>query len=120
MEDAKFTAAVRQIGDAGLPVTSESLFVAHKGIFDSLDSEDARDLLGTWGPKSKKLTAARTRMGQLLHVDQVEETKGPPTTLASFLSSPAGLPWTAGAEGEPYIFYRDDPSVSKKPRAGLC
>ena len=74
MEDAKFTAAVRQIGDAGLPVTSESLFVAHKGIFDSLDSEDARDLLGTWGPKSKKLTAARTRMGQLLHVDQVEET----------------------------------------------
>ena len=26
-----------------------------------------------------------------VHVDQVEETKGPPTTLASFLSSPAGL-----------------------------
>ena len=126
MDDGSFAAAVTELSDANLPVTNATLFVALKGIFDSLNSKKARDFFNR---SNDEFREARIRLDQLVRYGRDQETEGLPATLNSFLSSPAGLPWAPGAEGDPYIFYRDDPSVAKKPRAfaerfqlagGLC
>ena len=126
MDDGTFAAAVTELSDANLPVTNATLFVALKGIFDSLNSKKARDFFNR---SNDEFREARIRLDQLVRYGRDQETEGLPATLNSFLSSPAGLPWAPGAEGDPYIFYRDDPSVAKKPRAfaerfqlagGLC
>ena len=126
MDDGSFAAAVTELSDANLAATNATLFVALKGIFDSLNSKKARDFFNR---SNDEFREARIRLDQLVRYGRDQETEGLPATLNSFLSSPAGLPWAPGAEGEPYIFYRDDPSVAKKPRAfaerfqlagGLC
>ena len=116
MDDTSFAAAVTELRDANLPVTNATLFVALKGIFDSVNSKHARDFFDR---SNDEFREARIRLDQLLRYGRDQETEGLPATLNSFLSSPAGLPWAPGAVGEPYIFYRDDPSVCGQEAAGV-
>ena len=93
MDDTSFAAAVTELRDANLPVTNATLFVALKGIFDSVNSKHARDFFDR---SNDEFREARIRLDQLLRYGRDQETEGLPATLNSFLSSPAGLPWGMG------------------------
>lgn len=86
MDDGTFAAAVTELSDANLPVTNATLFVALKGIFDSLDSKKARDFFNR---SNDEFREARIRLDQLVRYGRDQETEGLPATLNSFLSSPS-------------------------------
>ena len=128
MDDSSFAAAVTELRDANLPVTNATLFVALKGIFDSVNSKHARDFFDR---SNDEFREARIRLDQLLRYGRDQETEGLPATLNSFLSSPAGhfhgrlALWASRTSSTATT----RPSVAKKPRAfaerfqlagGLC